>query len=89
VVTRSNSAPVVNGNEPLNAQARFLRMLTSKVSDGTGWSLSFFEFWAEGPTSPPPPSHHRHHAARQPIRDSRPNSNILRDANIRHGAADP
>jgi hypothetical protein len=56
VVTRSNSAPVVNGNEPLNAQARFLRMLTNKVGDGTGWSLSFFEFWAEGPTSPPPPS---------------------------------
>jgi hypothetical protein len=48
VVTRSNSAPVVNGNEPLNAQARFLRMLTNKVGDGTGWSLSFFEFWAEG-----------------------------------------
>jgi hypothetical protein len=48
VVTRSNSAPVVNGNEPLNAQTRFVRMLTSKVGDGTGWSLSFFEFWAEG-----------------------------------------
>src|SRR5882762_5460555 len=35
-----------------------------------------------------PPSHHHHHAARQPIRDSRPNSNILRDGNIRHGAAE-
>jgi hypothetical protein len=56
VVTRSNSAPIVNGNEPLNVQARFLRMLTTKVGDGTGWSLSFFEFWAEGPTSPQPPS---------------------------------
>jgi hypothetical protein len=52
VVRRSNSAPVVNGNEQLNAQARFLRMLTSKVGDGTGWSLNFFEFWAAGPTSP-------------------------------------
>ena len=55
VVTRSNSSPVVNGNEPLSVQARFLRMLTSKVGDGTGWSLSFFEFWAEGTTSAPPP----------------------------------
>src|SRR5207237_209049 len=26
-----------------------------KVGDGTGWSLSFFEFWVEGPTSTPPP----------------------------------
>jgi hypothetical protein len=48
MVTRTNSAPIVNGDEPLNAQARFVRMLTSKVGDGSGWSLSFFEFWAEG-----------------------------------------
>jgi N,N-dimethylformamidase beta subunit-like protein/F5/8 type C domain-containing protein/putative Ig domain-containing protein len=53
VLTRSNSAPVVTGNEPLNASARFLRMLTSKVGDGSGWSLSFFEFWAEGSASVP------------------------------------
>jgi len=52
VDTRSNSAPVVNGIEPLNAQARFLRMLTGKVGDGSGWSLSFFEFWAEGSALP-------------------------------------
>ena len=55
VVTRSNSSPIVTGNEALSAQGRFLRMLTSKVGDGTGWSLSFFEFWAEGPSTPAPP----------------------------------
>ena len=56
VVTRSNPLPVVTGNEPLSAQARFLRMLTSKVGDGTGWSLSFFESWAEGPVAPVGPT---------------------------------
>jgi len=56
VVTRSNSAPVVNGNEPLNAQARFLRIAHSKVGDGTGWSLSF---WSLGRMGPPPRRHHR------------------------------
>jgi hypothetical protein len=52
LTTRSNSSPVANGSEPLNVQARFLRMLTSKVGDGSGWSLSFFEFWVEGSVMP-------------------------------------
>jgi len=34
VVTRSNSAPVVNGNEPLNGAGQILRMLTSKSAMG-------------------------------------------------------
>jgi hypothetical protein len=52
IITRSNSSPVANGSEPLNVQTRFLRMLTTKVGDGSGWSLSFFEFWAEGSVTP-------------------------------------
>src|SRR5262249_9414588 len=36
-----------------NQQGRYLRLVTTKVNDGTGWSLSFFEFWAEGAAPPP------------------------------------
>ncbi len=53
IVARTNASPVVNGSEPLNEQARFVRLATTLVGDGTGWALSFFEFWAEGTTSVP------------------------------------
>jgi hypothetical protein len=56
LITRTNAAPVVNGNEPLAAQGRYLRMATTRVGDGSGWSLSFFEFWVEGTLTPPLPS---------------------------------
>jgi hypothetical protein len=55
-VTRTNTSPVVNGLETLTATARFLRMVTTKVGDGSGWSLSFFEFWAEGSPAPTGPT---------------------------------
>jgi hypothetical protein len=48
VITRSNATPVRTGAEPINQQTRYLRLATTKVGDGTGWSLSFLEFWAEG-----------------------------------------
>jgi hypothetical protein len=54
--TRTNTNAVTTGIEVFNAQARFLRMVTTKVGDGSGWSLSFFEFWAEGPTVVPAPT---------------------------------
>jgi hypothetical protein len=53
LVTRTNSSQVVNGNELLNWPGRYLRFSTTQVNDGTGWSLSFFEFWAEGGAAPP------------------------------------
>ena len=48
VVTRTNSVAVLNGDELIDAQARYLRLVTTQVNDGTGWSLSFNDFWAEG-----------------------------------------
>jgi len=48
-----NPVAIINGNEPVNQQGRYLRFVTTKVNDGTGWSLSFFEFWAEGAAPPP------------------------------------
>lgn len=53
VIARTNGAEVINGNEPVNQQGRYLRFVTTQVNDGTGWSLSFFEFWAEGAAPPP------------------------------------
>jgi F5/8 type C domain len=49
VLTRNgNPRPVIDGDELLNAQGRYLRIATTKVNDGTGWALAFYEFWAEG-----------------------------------------
>src|SRR3989442_746204 len=48
ILTRNNTVRVAKGDELINEQARFLRLVTTQVDDGTGWSLSFFEFWAEG-----------------------------------------
>jgi hypothetical protein len=47
-VPQINADAIINGDELLNAQGRYLRIVTTKVNDGTGWSLSFLEFWAEG-----------------------------------------
>jgi hypothetical protein len=38
---------VLNGDEVIGATARYVRLQTTKVNDGTGWSLGFGEFWAE------------------------------------------
>jgi hypothetical protein len=46
-VSRANAAGVVVGDEILDRNARFIRLATTKVNDGTGWSLSFHEPWAE------------------------------------------
>jgi hypothetical protein len=48
ILTRNNTVRVANGDELINEQARFLKLATTQVDDGTGWSLSFFEFWVEG-----------------------------------------
>jgi hypothetical protein len=47
-ITRTNPAGVINGDEPLFTYARYIRLTTTKVNDGSGWSLSFHEFWVEG-----------------------------------------
>jgi F5/8 type C domain len=52
-VSQINADAIVNGNEPVNQQGRYLRLVATKVNDGTGWSLSVFEFWAEGAAPPP------------------------------------
>jgi hypothetical protein len=53
VITRTNSSQITDGNELLNWPGRYLRLSTTQVGDGTGASLSFFEFWAEGGAAPP------------------------------------
>lgn len=53
VVRSRNRGQVVNGSEVINQNARYVRLVTTKVNDGTGWTLGLFEFWAEG--APPPP----------------------------------
>jgi hypothetical protein len=49
VASRTHASAVVIGVEPIYLNTRYLRLTTTKVNDGSGWSLSFFEFWAEGP----------------------------------------
>jgi hypothetical protein len=44
----TNAFEVVTGDELVNAQGRYLRIVTTKINDGSGWALSFYEFWAEG-----------------------------------------
>lgn len=48
----SNPLGVINGNEPVGMTARYVKLATTIVVDGSGWSLSFFEFWAEGTAMP-------------------------------------
>lgn len=55
VVTRNNPSSMscvdpqlVNGKEEIDRQARYVRIRTTKVCDGSGWGLAFLEFWAEG-----------------------------------------
>jgi hypothetical protein len=53
VVTRTNPYGIIDGDEPVNITGRYVKLTTTKVSDGSGWSLSFHEFWAEGLALPP------------------------------------
>jgi hypothetical protein len=53
IATRTNASGVLTGNEVVRLTGRFVRLTTTKVNDGTGWSLSFSEFWAEGADLPP------------------------------------
>lgn len=48
IVTRNSASPVIDGNEAINREARYVRFSTTKVNDGSGWSLSFAEMYAEG-----------------------------------------
>lgn len=48
VLRRNNPSSVINGDELLNVEAQYLRLVTTKVGDGTGLPLGFSEFWAEG-----------------------------------------
>jgi hypothetical protein len=53
VSDRTSGYPVENGYEPVYLNARYLKLTTTKVADGTGANaLGFWEFWAEG-TQPP------------------------------------
>jgi hypothetical protein len=52
VASRSHSSPVINGDEPIGLNARYLRLTTTKVNDGTGWSLGFSEIYAAGVNPP-------------------------------------
>lgn len=48
ILVRHNSRPVVSGDELLNVEARYLRLVTAKVGDGSGWPLGLLAIWAEG-----------------------------------------
>ena len=48
IVQRSNVPGIYQGDELVAVSARYVRLITTKVSDGNGWSLSLYEFWAEG-----------------------------------------
>jgi hypothetical protein len=52
VVTRTNSGGIVNGDEPVQVNARYVKLATTKVNDGSGWGLSLHEFWVEGMALP-------------------------------------
>jgi len=53
----------VHGSEPVNAQARYIRLEVSAVADGSGWPMGLYELWVEG--APPPP------AGRLPVKSAR------------------
>jgi hypothetical protein len=48
IVARDNDAAVLIGDEPIGQSWRFVRIATTQVNDGTGWSLGFHEIWANG-----------------------------------------
>jgi F5/8 type C domain len=48
VATRTNPAGVINGSEPVRLNARYIKLTTTKVNEGSGWALAFHEFWVEG-----------------------------------------
>jgi hypothetical protein len=48
VATRTNPAGVINGSEPVRLNARYIKLTTTKVEDGSGWALAFHEFWVKG-----------------------------------------
>lgn len=48
VLVRNNSRPVMSGDELLNTKGRYLRLVVTKVGDGSGWPLALFAIWAEG-----------------------------------------
>jgi hypothetical protein len=52
VATRTYGAGVTGAAEPVYLNTRYIRLTTTMVNDGTGWSLSFYEFWAEGVDPP-------------------------------------
>jgi hypothetical protein len=57
VVTARVSSSVTNGSEFVGKTARYVRLKTTKVFDGSGAALGLFEIWAEGvgfaPGAPP------------------------------------
>jgi hypothetical protein len=54
VHTRTLGPGNIQSSEPMGGvTARYVKMTTTKVNDGNGWSLSFYEFWAEGTAMPP------------------------------------
>jgi hypothetical protein len=46
VANPGKGGPNVEGDVTLNADARYLRLETIKINDGTGWSLGLREIWA-------------------------------------------
>lgn len=48
VATRTNPIGVIDGYEAIGKNARYIRLKTTKVNEGSGWALSFSEIWAEG-----------------------------------------
>lgn len=48
IATRTNPVGVIDGNETIGMNARYIRLQTTKVNEGSGWALSFSEIWAEG-----------------------------------------
>jgi hypothetical protein len=53
VVTRTNLLNHINGDDPVGMTGRFVKLTTTTVNGGSGWALSFHEFWAEGPAPTP------------------------------------
>lgn len=48
VLVRHRSRPAISGDELLNTQGRYLRLVVTKVGDGSGWPMALFAIWAEG-----------------------------------------
>jgi hypothetical protein len=48
VLSRDATNVMTSGTEPIDNAARFVRFVSTRVADGTGWALSFYELWAQG-----------------------------------------